>query len=204
MIGQNDAGTAMCERDAIERVKKGDWTGMARLYDWYRPRVYSLCLRYTRNASDADDLTQDVFIQVFRKAYTFRGDAEFTSWLYAVTLNFVRLHARQTRRRSRVFEVDEGERRLYSIKSRACNPMQRVALAQALRDLTPVRRMTLVLHDIQGLTHSEIAVRTGVTVIASKSRLHRAHMALRRALGGGNHYPESERGTDRVIRPTVL
>lgn len=184
MIGEKNEGTELCERDAIERVQKGDWTGMARLYDWYRPRVYSLCLRYTRNASDADDLTQDVFIQVFRKAYTFRGDAEFTSWLYAVTLNFVRLHARQTRRRSGVFEVDEGERRLYSIKSRACNPIQRVALAQALRNLTPVRRMTLVLHDIQGLTHNEIAVRTGVTVIASKSRLHRAHMALRSALGG--------------------
>jgi RNA polymerase sigma-70 factor (ECF subfamily) len=184
MIAEKNTGTEICEKDAIERAKKGDWTGMASLYDWYRPRVYALCLRYTRNASDADDLTQDVFIQVFRKAYSFRGDAEFKSWLYAVTLNFIRLHARQTRRRSGALEGAEGEKMLYSIKSRACNPMQRVALAQALRSLTPVRRMTLVLHDIQGLTHNEVAARTGVTVIASKSRLHRAHMALRRALGG--------------------
>jgi len=184
MIGEKITGTEMGEREAINRAKNGDWTGMARLYDCYRPRVYSLCLRYTRNASDADDLTQDVFIQVFRKAYTFRGDAEFKSWLYAVALNFVRLHARQTRRRKGVFESDGSERRFYSVQSRACNPMQRIALAQALRGLTAVRRTTLVLHDIEGLTHNEIALRTGVTVIASKSRLHRAHIALRRALGG--------------------
>ncbi len=177
------AGAGFCETDTIERVKRGDPTGMVQLYGSYRPRIYSICLRYTGNAFDADDLTQDVFIQVFRKICTFRGDAEFGSWLYTIALNFVRLHARQQRRRGRLFEGNVAERRLYSVKSPSCSPTQRVALTQALSNLTALRRMTLVLHDIQGLTHNEIAARMGVTVVASKSRLHRAHVALRGALG---------------------
>src|SRR5579863_5852961 len=156
------ANAEFCETDVIERVKRGDPTGMVELYDWYRPRIYCICLRYTGNAFDADDLTQDVFIQVFRKISTFRGNAEFKSWLYAITLNFVRLHARQQGRRGRLLDRNTVERRLYSLKSRSCSPMQRIALKQALSNLTAVRRMTLVLHDIQGLTHNEIAARMGV------------------------------------------
>jgi RNA polymerase sigma-70 factor (ECF subfamily) len=184
MVETNAAASELCEKDAIEKIKRGETAGMVRLYDLYRPRIYSFCLRNTGNAFDADDLTQEVFIQVFRKVSTFRGDAEFKSWLYTVALNFVRLHARKQRRQGRVFEGNVAERRLNSVASRTCNPTQRVALTQALSNLTPVRRMTLVLHDIQGLTHNEVAARLGVTVIASKSRLHRAHMALRRALRG--------------------
>jgi RNA polymerase sigma-70 factor (ECF subfamily) len=173
----------MCEKEAIERVKQGDPSGMARLYELHNSRVYSLCLRHTSNAFDADDLTQDIFIQVLRKICTFRGEAQFASWLYKVALNFVRLHARQQRRHGRVFSGEIAEQRLHSVKSRSSNPTQRVALTQALSCLTPVRRMTLLLHDIQGFSHNEVASRMGITVIASKSRLHRAHAAMRNILG---------------------
>jgi len=185
------ADTEMCESEAIERVKNGDPSGLARLYELHNSRIYSLCLRHTSNAFDADDLTQDVFIQVFRKASTFRGEAQFTSWLHRLALNFVRLHARRQRRHGRVITGDAAEQRMFSAKSRSCNPAQRVALAQALSSLTPIRRTTLLLHDIQGFTHQEVATQMGVSVIASKSRLHRAHIALRSLLGSGtaNNHP---------------
>ena len=119
---KNDADTKLCERDAIERAKNGDPAGMERLYELHQRRIYSLCLRHTGNTFDADDVTQDVFIQVFKKVHTFRGDAQFASWLYKVALNFVRLHARQQRRHGRFLKVDCSEQQLCSVRSRSCNP----------------------------------------------------------------------------------
>ena len=182
---RNGTGSQMCEQDAIERAKNGDPSGIERLYELHKPRIYSLCLHHTHNVFDADDLTQEVFIQVFRKVGTFRGEAQFGSWVYKIALNFVRLHAREQRRHGRIIAAKVSENRLCSVKSRSSNPAQLVALRQALSSLTPVRRMTLLLHDIQGFTHDEAASRMGVSVIASKSRLHRARAALRTILGSG-------------------
>ena len=173
----------MSETEAVERTQDGDPQGFAGLYRLHRRRVYSLCLRHTGNVFDAEDLTQDIFIQVWKKANTFRGDADFKSWLYKVALNFARLHSRRQRREGKVLSGDLAEQTLCSVHSRSYNPAERLALRQALSCLTDLRRRTVLLHDIEGLTHNEIASRTGVTVIASKSRLHRAHTALRNILG---------------------
>jgi RNA polymerase sigma-70 factor (ECF subfamily) len=177
------AAGGMCESEAIEKSKIGDSSGMTRLYELYRPRIYSQCFRFSKNAFDADDLTQDVFIQLFRKISTFRGDAEFKTWLYKVVLNTARLHARRLRRHRELISADETDGEVCSAESLFRNPTHKIALAQALSSLTPIRRTTLLLHDVQGLTHNEVASLLGVTVIASKSRLHRAHMALRTLLG---------------------
>ena len=182
----NSAAAKKHEKEAIDKVKRGDIAGMARLYELYRPRVYSLCFRHVRNAFDAEDLTQDIFIQLFRKIATFRGEAEFKTWLYKVVLNAARLHARQLRRHREIIVADVAEETLNSAKSLFRNPAQTIALTQALSSLTPARRMTLLLHDVQGLTHNEVASRMGVTVIASKSRLHQAHVAIRSILGSGS------------------
>lgn len=188
----------MCENEAIERAQNGDPQGLARLYKLHRPRVYALCLRHTGNVFDAEDLTQDIFIQVWQKANTFRGDADFKSWLYKVALNFARLHTRRQRREGKVFFGECAEQTLNSVHSHSYNPAQRLALRQALSCLTALRRRTVLLHDIEGLTHNEIAYRTGVTVIASKSRLHRAHTALRNILGqAGRTYTGDLCGFDK-------
>ena len=178
-----NAAAGMSESEAIEKSKVGDPSGMTRLCELYRPRIYSLCFRFSKNAFDADDLTQDVFIQLFRKIGTFRGDAEFRTWLYKVVLNAARLHARRLRRHRELISADETDGEVCSAVSLFRNPTHKIALAEALSSLTPLRRTTLLLHDVQGLTHNEVASLLGVTVIASKSRLHRAHMALRNFLG---------------------
>ena len=169
----------MSEREAIRRAQDGDSAGLGRLYELHRFRIYSWCLHYTSDTFDAEDLTQDVFIRVFSKIGTFRGDAQFTSWLYKVVLNFVRLRARQRRRDDRFVLRHVSDEALHSVRARNSNPMQSAALKQALSSLTSLRRNTVLLHDVEGFTHNEIAWRTRATVVASKSRLHRAHVALR-------------------------
>jgi RNA polymerase sigma-70 factor (ECF subfamily) len=98
-------------------------------------------------------------------------------------LNAARLHARRLRRHRELISADETDGEVCSAVSLFRNPTHKIALAEALSSLTPLRRTTLLLHDVQGLTHNEVASLLGVTVIASKSRLHRAHMALRNFLG---------------------
>lgn len=176
-------GNAMCEIDAIRSAQNGDPAGLGRLYELHKSRIYSLCFRYTHNAFDAEDLTQEVFMQVCRKVCTFRGDAQFTSWLWKVALNVVRLHARRKRRDNRFVAEPVGDETILLIHTPGHNPAQTVALKRALVNLTSLRRQTLILHDIQGFTHQEIARRMRATVLASKSRLHQAHIALRSTLG---------------------
>lgn len=185
----------MCEKEAIRCAQNGDEAGLARLYELHRSRVYGLCLRHTNNSFDAEDLTHDVFLQVSRKISTFRGEAEFSSWLYKVSLNVVRLHARRQRHDERFVVDGEPEENLQSVHGRHSNPAQSLALKQALSRLTALRRQAVVLHDIEGFTHNEIAWRMSATVIASKSRLHRAHVVLRDILSKSSQYPFHARRT---------
>jgi RNA polymerase sigma-70 factor (ECF subfamily) len=173
----------MCEKDAIKRAQNGDPVAWGRLYELHRRRVYLWCLRHTRDASDAEDLTQDIFIHVFHKLRSFRGESEFTSWLYTVALNFLRLHSRHERRHARFFVSVPSEEAALFASSGPPTPTRRLALVQALSRLTTARREATLLHDVRGLTHNELAIQKGISVVASKSRLHQAHIAMRRALG---------------------
>lgn len=171
--------STMSELEAIERAKNGDVTGHEKLYDLYAKQVRSLCLRCTNNIFDADDLTQEVFIQVFRKIGTFRGAAKFRTWLYRIAMNFVRLYGRRQRRDARVIARAITEYTLRTTNSRPSNATQRLALRRALGVLTPARRKVFLLHDVEGLSHSETASLLQISVIASKSRLHQAHLSMR-------------------------
>jgi RNA polymerase sigma-70 factor (ECF subfamily) len=180
-------GDAMCETEAIKSAQKGEPAGLGRLYELHKSRIYALCLRYTNNAFDAEDLTQEVFMQVSRKVGTYRGDAQFKSWLWKVALNMVRLHRRRKRRDDRFVVEGFGDEILW-LQGRDHNPAQTVALKEALGNVTALRRQTVLLHDLQGFTHHEIACRMRATVVASKSRLHQAHLALRNILGESTHF----------------
>src|SRR5580700_4315082 len=99
MMEPVDLSTLMPEAEAVVKAKSGDARGYETLYHLHKRNIYSLCLRRTRNVSDAEDLTQEVFLQVHRKISSFRGEAKFASWLYRVALNFVHMHARRSRLR---------------------------------------------------------------------------------------------------------
>ena len=168
---------------------KVDMAAFEKLYERHNRRVYSLCLRMTQNAAEAEDLAQEAFIQLFRKIGSFRGDSAFTTWLHRLTVNQCLMHFRK---RSVKLErtTEEGETPV-QIVSGTENPnsmpvMDRIALDNALTQLPPGYRTVFVLHDVEGHEHEEIARMLGVAVGTSKSQLHKARMKLRKILKARN------------------
>ena len=164
---------------------KGDLKAFETLYERHHRRVYSLCLRMTQNATEAEDLAQEAFIQLFRKIGSFRGESAFTTWLHRLTVNQVLMHFRK---RSVKLErtTDEGETPVQIVRGtenpNAMPVIDRIALDNALKQLPPGYRSVFVLHDVEGHEHEEIAKMLGVAVGTSKSQLHKARMKLRRIL----------------------
>lgn len=169
----------------VQLAADGDLEAFEELYKAHHRRVYSLCLRMTRNASDAEDLTQQVFIQLFRKLKMFRGDSSFTTWLHRMAVNEVLMHFR--RRASRPQETTEDgtlphESKLPVQNFARLSILDRISLNEAILKLSPGYRMVFVMHDIQGYEHAQIGKMLGVAVGTSKSQLHKARAALRRLL----------------------
>jgi RNA polymerase sigma-70 factor, ECF subfamily len=161
---------------------EGDMRSFEMLYERHNRRVYSLCLRMTQNPAEAEDLTQEAFIQLFRKIGSFRGESAFTTWLHRLTVNQCLMHFRK---RSVKLErtTEEGETPVQVVRGTE-NPnsmpiLDRIALDNALKQLPPGYRTVFVLHDVEGHEHEEIAKILGVAVGTSKSQLHKARMKLR-------------------------
>jgi RNA polymerase sigma-70 factor, ECF subfamily len=184
------SGSEMPEAEAIERARNGDVRGYESLYHLHRSRVYSLCLRFTGNVSDAEDLVQEVFLQVYRKISTFRGDAKFGSWLYRVAMNLVLMHFRKRRPReisldaSQTLDPGPMQSQLHEQSWTSSFLVERVALGRALGSLSKAKRNVVLLHDVDGFTHGEVGRRLGLAAGTSKSQLHKAHVELRGMLGG--------------------
>ena len=167
------------------RIASGEIQAFEDFYRRYHRRVYTLCLRMTHNIAEAEDLTQEVFIHVYRKIGSFRGESAMMTWLHRVTVNQVLMRFRKgVVRRERV--TDDGEPPEPTIED-TCAPDQvfaldRLALEKAIAALPPGYRATFILHDIEGYEHAEIARMRGSSVGTSKSQLHKARLKLRELL----------------------
>ena len=155
------------------------------IYQKYHRRTYSLTLRMTNSQTEAEDLTQEVFIQLFRKIGSFRGDSAFSTWLHRLTVNQVLMHFR--RRGVRVEQVTEDGESPQQVVLGTGNPasmpvVDRIALDKAVSQLPPGYRAVFVLHDVEGHEHEEVARLLGCSVGTSKSQLHKARMKLRTLL----------------------
>lgn len=155
------------------------------LYTRHYRRVYSLCLRMTANVADAEDLAQDVFLQVQRKLASFRGDSAFTTWLHRITVNQVLMHFRKKSVRTEM-TTDDGElpERVESFTDRpqSLPVIDRIALVAAIEKLPTGYRTIFLLHDVEGYEHEEIARVLGISPGTSKSQLHKARLRLRSML----------------------
>ena len=165
-----------------QKAAEGDMLAFEELYERHNRRVYSLCLRMTSNIAEAEDLAQEVFIQLFRKIGSFRGESAFTTWLHRLTVNQVLMHFRK--RGVRLEQTtDDGETPVQIVKGtenpNAMPVVDRIALDKAIAQLPPGYRTVFVLHDIEGHEHEEIARMLGCSVGTSKSQLHKARMKLR-------------------------
>ncbi len=162
-----------------------DMAAFEEIYNRHHRRVYSICLRMIRNAAEAEDLTQEVFIQLYRKVGSFRGDSAFTTWLHRLTVNLVLMHFRK---RSVRFEkaIGEGQTPVQIVHGTG-NPQKmavvdRIALEKAVAELPPGYRSVFVLHDVEGYEHAEVARILGCAVGTSKSQLSKARSKLRKLL----------------------
>jgi RNA polymerase sigma-70 factor (ECF subfamily) len=172
------------DQDA-QRAAAGDMDAFEKVYRRYNQRVYSHCLRIVRNSADAEDLTQEVFIQLFRKINTFRGDSSFTTWLHRLTVNQVMMHLRKPIVKTEK-TTEDGATPIRIVRGTE-NPsrmaqIDRIALDHAIAALPPGYRMVFILHDIEGYDHEEIGKILGCAVGTSKSQLHKARLRLRQFL----------------------
>ena len=164
---------------------KGDMTPFEEIYRRHHRRVYSICLRMLQSASEAEDLTQDVFIQLYRKIGSFRGDSAFTTLLHRMTVNQVLMHFRK---RTVKFEktTEEGETP-DQVVAGTTNPhkmqiVDKIALDNAIAQLPDGYKNVFVLHDVEGFEHEEVAKILGCSVGTSKSQLHKARLKLQKLL----------------------
>ena len=176
----------LTEAEAIERAKAGDAQCFEALYAMHKRRVYSLCLRMVGNTAEAEDLTQEAFLQLFRKIATFRGESAFSTWLHRLSVNVVLMHLRKKGLNEVSLEEtlepqdDDGPKRDVGARDNIlAGSIDRVNLERAIESLPPGYRIIFVLHDIEGYEHNEIAEMMGCSIGNSKSQLHKARMKLR-------------------------
>ncbi len=149
---------------------------MGRLYEAHARRVYGVVRRLAGDDHLAEDLSQEAWIRAFEKLHLFRGEASFGTWMYRLATNVALNRLRRMSRRPEV----EAEARLHSsIRAPDDGILTRRALSWALDRLPPGYRQVLVLHDVEGWTHQEIAERLNVTAGTSKSQLHKARARMR-------------------------
>jgi RNA polymerase sigma-70 factor, ECF subfamily len=188
------------DRQLIARLQAGDETAVQELADRYRPRIAQLAMRYMKNREDAEEVTQDVLMKVYRKVGAFRGDSALSSWIYRITFNTAMSRLR-TNRAERAADVERerllaAERQqdeqfrqtrepadwLHIPDEELLRAQLREAVADAIDGLPEIYRVPVVLRDIEGLTTEEASTRLKVKDQTLKSRLHRGRLLLRERL----------------------
>ena len=171
--------------ELAQKSAAGDMAAFEELYRRHFRRVYAISLRMTSNPDEAEDLTQEVFIQLHKKIGSFRGDSAFTTWLHRMTVNQVLMHFR--RRKSRPeFTSEEGESPIQIVQGTENQTkmpvVEKIILEDAISKLSPGYRSVFVLHDIEGHEHGEVAEILGISEGTSKSQLHKARLKLRQLI----------------------
>jgi RNA polymerase sigma-70 factor (ECF subfamily) len=179
--------------DAMER-RMGSAIDFERAYRTYGRRVYAKCLHMVGNEAEAEDLTQEVFLQLFRKMDTFRGESAFATWLYRVAVNVVLARLRRksliTSSLEEVTELNEG---IFSLQQVLGAPdralttaIDRLNLERAVSQMPAGYRQVFLLHYVEGYEHPEIARILGLSIGTSKSQLYKARVRLRQLLRTGD------------------
>lgn len=201
-----ETGThAKAETQLIARAKDGDDQAFEALFHAYERRVYLLCFRMTGDVSEAEDLTQETFLQLFRRISTFRNESTFATWLHRVTVNVVLMHLRRKRLHLVPFEQPDPSqeepawREFGAEDRRLVGLLDRILIRRAIGQLPEGRRAILVLHDVEGYLHTEIAQLQDCSVGNSKSQLFRARCNMREFLqSSGKDFPVSEATSKKV------
>ena len=183
------------------RASSGDESAFEQLYHAHSPRVFALCLRMSGSRERAVDLTQDVFVHIWQRLNSWRGDSALSSWIYRLTVNLVLSNVRgEQRRQKHEMNEDESDMGGYRPRSgagkwemgaesasragvaRPASVGEAIDLERAIASLPPGARTVFVLHDVEGYQHDEIAKMTGTAEGTCRAQLHRARKLLMEAL----------------------
>lgn len=183
-------GGEISETESVRLAQEGNSQGFERLYRLHSRRVYFLCLHMAKNPTEAEDLTQSAFLQAFRKIHTFRADSRFSTWLHRLTVNIVLMHFRKRKRAELSLEEilqpnDQASKPAVEFGGPDLNlngVVDRVSLEEAIRRLPGGYKKMLILHDIEGYQHHEIAQILGCSIGNCKSQLHKARQRLQELL----------------------
>jgi RNA polymerase sigma-70 factor (ECF subfamily) len=202
------ANDKLNEAEAIQRVGDGDAAAFEYLYRLHSRRVYAVCLRMVGDTTEADDLTQEAFLRLFRKIHTFRGESAFSTWLHRLAVNTALMHLR--RKSPPIASIDatpdpDDHTASPSIDIGAPDlllegSIDRINLERCIKRLSVGYRTIFVLHDIQGYEHNEIAEILGRSVGDSKSQLHKARTRLREQL----HEVQRDKARDKRLAAAKL
>jgi RNA polymerase sigma-70 factor (ECF subfamily) len=168
------------ERELVTRARRGDVEAFAVLYHANAGRVFAVCLRLTADRGLATELVQDVFVRIWERLSSYRGDSAFGTWAYRIAVNMSLETRRSTARRLERVELDGREHG--RVESTGPSIEQRIDLEKALATLPPGPRRAFVLHDVEGYQHSDIAKMTGLAEGTVRAQLHRARQLLMEAL----------------------
>jgi RNA polymerase sigma-70 factor (ECF subfamily) len=177
------------QTNLVKRAQAGDEQAFATLFQQHKNRVYSVCLLMTKDVAEAEDLTQEAFLQVFRTVGSFRGDAAFSTWLYRVAVNTVLMKLRR-RKSPPTISLDEPvhsespslHRDFGKNDPDLSGVVDRIALRRALQELPEGCRRIFALHEVEGYQHHEIAQLLDCSIGNSKSQLHKAKLKMRSLL----------------------
>jgi RNA polymerase sigma-70 factor, ECF subfamily len=175
---------AASDADLVARAQQGEETAFTSLFETHKRGVYALCLRMTRSPADAEDLTHEAFLHVFRKIATFREESAFSTWLHRLVVNGVIAHLRKKRLPQVPLDglnlsPDEPITREYRDNDQwLLGTIDRINLSEAIAHLPPRYRTVVVLFDLEGYGHTEIARIMNWSVGNSKSQLHKARRKL--------------------------
>src|SRR6202795_2721784 len=159
----NNTRRTCSDIELVKRAQRGESEAFADLFHAHKARIYSVCLRMTNNTAQAEDLTQDAFLQVFRKLGSFRGDSALSTWLYRIAVNTVLMHFRKKALKQVSLDEPYSQdaklvRREYGSKDdRLSGSVDRIALARAIKELPDGYRTIFLLHEVDGYEHQEIA-----------------------------------------------
>lgn len=182
----------------VRRFKAGDECAFDALVDRYSARAYQIAYGVLGNREDAEEVAQDVFIRIHRALPEFRGDSEFTTWLYRIAMNLARNKYRWNKCRKMKLhdsidsapEDDDGEARRIELPDMKANPEQEAvyaeldsALKSELEKMSAAQREVLVMRNVQEMSYEDIAAALKCKIGTVKSRIARAREELRQRLG---------------------
>jgi RNA polymerase sigma-70 factor, ECF subfamily len=178
-----------CQLSLVRRAQLGDEEAFAALFQQHKSRVYSVCLLMTKDVAEAEDLTQEAFLQVFRTVGSFRGEAAFSTWLYRVAVNTVLMKLRR-RKSPPTISLDEPvsadspslRRDFGKNDPDLMGLVDRITLKRAIQELPEGCRTIFALHEVEGYQHHEIAKLLDCSIGNSKSQLHKAKLKMRTLL----------------------